>query len=88
MIAYLPPSLRGLMIAAFAAVWWETARRFSDDEIALMLKRIKRGFEFSEENFALDDIQGTGPGGMFIDKPRTISPYFSTSAFSMFCLIR
>ena len=36
-----------------------------------MLKRIQRGFEFSEDNFALDDIKDTGPGGMFIDKPRT-----------------
>jgi trimethylamine--corrinoid protein Co-methyltransferase len=43
-----------------------------DDEIALMLKRVKRGFEFSEENLTLDIIKSTGPGGMFLDNPHTL----------------
>ncbi len=43
-----------------------------DDEIALMLKRLARGVEFSEENLALDLIAEAGPGGMFIDKTHTL----------------
>ncbi|MBM3127501.1 MAG: trimethylamine methyltransferase [Chloroflexi bacterium] len=42
-----------------------------DNEIALMLKRLQRGFEFSRENFSLDLIKQVGPGGMFMDKPET-----------------
>jgi GAF domain-containing protein/ActR/RegA family two-component response regulator len=33
---FVPVVINDRMIAAFAAVWWETARSFSDDEIALM----------------------------------------------------
>jgi GAF domain-containing protein/ActR/RegA family two-component response regulator len=33
---FVPVVIKDRMIAAFAAVWWETARSFSDDEIALM----------------------------------------------------
>ncbi len=54
-----------------ALMCFDFAKATIDDEIALMLKRIQRGYEFCEENFALDDIRGTGPGGMFIDRPRT-----------------
>lgn len=54
-----------------ALMCFDFAKAVVDDEIALMLKRIKRGLEFAEENFAMDDIKDTGPGGMFIDKPRT-----------------
>jgi trimethylamine--corrinoid protein Co-methyltransferase len=56
-----------------ALLCFDFAKAVIDDEIALMLKRIHRGFEFSEDNFALDDITATGPGGMFIDKPRTFA---------------
>ena len=44
---------------------FDFAKAIIDNEIALMMKRIKRGFEFSEENFALDQITQVGPGGMF-----------------------
>jgi trimethylamine---corrinoid protein Co-methyltransferase len=44
---------------------FDFAKAIIDNEIALMMKRIKRGFEFSEENFALDQIAQVGPGGMF-----------------------
>jgi trimethylamine--corrinoid protein Co-methyltransferase len=37
-----------------------------------MLKRVKRGLEFSEENLALYVIAEVGPGSMFIDKPHTL----------------
>ncbi len=43
-----------------------------DNEIAQMLKRLKRGLEFSQDNMALDLIAEAGPGGMFIDKPHTL----------------
>ena len=33
---FVPVVINDRMIAAFAAVWWETARSFSDDEIALI----------------------------------------------------
>ena len=33
---FVPVIVKDRMIAAFAAVWWETAREFSDDEIALI----------------------------------------------------
>jgi len=43
-----------------------------DNEIALMLKRVKKGFDFSEENLALDVIAEVGPWGMYMDKPHTL----------------
>lgn len=44
-----------------------------DNEIALMLKRMARGYEFSEANLALDALREAGPGGMFIDKEHTLA---------------
>jgi trimethylamine---corrinoid protein Co-methyltransferase len=43
-----------------------------DDEIALMLKQIKRGLEFTDENLAVDVVKTVGPGGMFLDHPTTL----------------
>ncbi len=43
-----------------------------DDEIALMLKRIKRGLEFSDAELALDVIAQVGPGGSFMVNPHTM----------------
>jgi trimethylamine---corrinoid protein Co-methyltransferase len=54
-----------------ALMCFDFAKAAIDDEIAMMLKRLKRGFEFGEENFAMDDIREAGPGGMFVDKVRT-----------------
>ena len=48
------------------------AKAVIDDEIAQMLKRMKRGLEFNEENLALDVIKKIGPGGSFIVEPHTI----------------
>lgn len=42
-----------------------------DNEIALMLKRMKRGMEFSEENLCLDLIHEVGPGGTYLDLKHT-----------------
>jgi trimethylamine--corrinoid protein Co-methyltransferase len=43
-----------------------------DNEIALMLKRLVRGFEVGEEDLALDTIAQVGPGGAFIDTRHTL----------------
>ena len=50
---------------------FDFAKAVIDDEIAIMLKRIKRGLEFSEEKLALDVIKKIGPGGSFIKEPQT-----------------
>lgn len=51
---------------------FDFAKAVIDDEIAQMLKRAKRGLEFSEENLAVDVIKKIGPGGSFIIEPHTI----------------
>jgi len=51
---------------------FDFAKAVIDDEIALMLKRVKRGFEFSEEELALDVIAKVGPGGSFMMSPHTV----------------
>lgn len=43
-----------------------------DDEIAMMLKRIKKGFDFSQDEIGIDVIQQVGPGGSFMVHPHTI----------------
>jgi len=43
-----------------------------DNEIALMLKRMKKGFEYSEENLCLDLIGKIGPGGSYMDTEHTL----------------
>ncbi len=51
---------------------FDFAKAVIDDEIARMLKRLKRGFEFSEENLALDVIAEVGPGGSFMVHKHTM----------------
>jgi len=55
-----------------ALLTFDFAKAMIDNEIALMLKRVKKGFDFSEENLALDVISEVGPGGMYMDKPHTL----------------
>ena len=43
-----------------------------DDEIAQMIKRVRRGFEFSLETISFDEIKDTGPAGMFAGNPQTL----------------
>jgi trimethylamine--corrinoid protein Co-methyltransferase len=43
-----------------------------DDEIALMLKRMQRGFELDDTELALDVIAKVGPGGSFMVQPHTM----------------
>jgi len=49
-----------------------------DNEIALMLKRLVRGIEFSQENLSLDVIKEIGPAGNFIIHLQTMELMKST----------
>ncbi len=51
---------------------FDFAKAVTDDEIALMLKRVRRGFEFNEEELALDVIAEVGPGGSFMVNRHTV----------------
>ncbi len=56
-----------------ALMCFDFAKAVIDDEIARMLKRLQRGFEFSDATLrvSLDVIGAAGPAGMFLDKPQT-----------------
>lgn len=43
-----------------------------DDEVAQMLKRAYRGFDFDDAELALDVIAKVGPGGSFMVHPHTV----------------
>ena len=62
-------NMAGLLDALKA---FDFAKAVIDDEIALMLKRVKRGFEFKEEDLALDVIAEVGPGGTFLTHDNTV----------------
>jgi len=62
-----------------ALMSFDFAKAVIDNEIALMLKRVKRGFEFSEENLALGVIAEVGPGGMFMDTLHTLERMRTTA---------
>jgi trimethylamine--corrinoid protein Co-methyltransferase len=62
-----------------ALMVFDYARLVIDNEIALMLKRVRRGLEFSEGNLALDVIADVGPGGTFIDKRHTLQHMRTTA---------
>jgi trimethylamine--corrinoid protein Co-methyltransferase len=70
-------NLTGLLDSLMA---FDFAKAVIDDEISLMLKRIRRGMEFSEENLALDLIAEVGPAGMFMDHAHTLER-MKTAAF-------
>jgi trimethylamine---corrinoid protein Co-methyltransferase len=63
-----------------ALVTFDFGKAVIDSEIALMLKRLQRGFEFSRENLSPDLIAQVGPGGTFMDKPQTFD-LMKTSLF-------
>lgn len=58
---------------------FDFAKAVIDNEIALMLKRLKWGLEFSEENLSLDLIGEVGPGGTYMDKMDTLKRMRSTA---------
>jgi trimethylamine--corrinoid protein Co-methyltransferase len=59
---------------------FDFAKAVIDNEIAMMLKRMQKGVEFSKENMALDVIAETGPGGNYMDKMHTFE-HMRTTAF-------
>jgi trimethylamine--corrinoid protein Co-methyltransferase len=62
-------NMAGLLDALMS---FDFAKAVIDDEIAMMLKKVQRGLEFSEENLALDLIAQVGPAGMFMDQEHTV----------------
>ncbi len=52
---------------------FDFAKAMIDDEVAQMMKRVKRGVNFSEEDLAVNLIKEIGPGGSFIVAKHTIS---------------
>jgi len=62
-------NMGGLLSSLMA---FDFAKCVIDNEIALMLKRIGRGPEFSEEGLALGVIAEVGPGGSYMEKLHTI----------------
>jgi trimethylamine--corrinoid protein Co-methyltransferase len=52
---------------------FDFAKAVIDDEVALMLKRVKRGISFTEDDLAIDLIKQVGPGGSYIVAKHTIS---------------
>jgi len=45
---------------------FDFAKAVIDDEISMMLKRLKRGIKFDEQEIALDVIEQVKPGGSFM----------------------
>jgi trimethylamine--corrinoid protein Co-methyltransferase len=58
---------------------FDFAKAVIDDEIALMLKRVKRGLEFTEGDLAVDVIAEIGPGGSFMIHPHTMKRMKTTA---------
>jgi len=50
-----------------------------DNEIALMIKRVREGFGFSKESAALEEIKATGPAGLFAANPQTLERMLSAT---------
>jgi trimethylamine--corrinoid protein Co-methyltransferase len=60
---------------------FDFAKAVIDDEIAMMLKQLIRGVEYSEEDLALNLISEIGPGGNYMDCTHTIEHMRSSSFF-------
>ena len=50
---------------------FDFAKAVVDGEMGMMLKRLKRGLDFNEENLALNVIADVGPGGSYIELDHT-----------------
>jgi trimethylamine---corrinoid protein Co-methyltransferase len=51
---------------------FDFAKAVIDDEVAQMMKRVKRGVSFNEDDLAVNLIKEIGPGGSFIVAKHTI----------------
>ena len=56
-----------------ALTTFDFAKAVIDDEVAQMMKRVKRGISFNEEDLAVNLIKEIGPGGSYIVAKHTIS---------------
>jgi len=52
---------------------FDFAKAVADDEMAQMMKRMKRGISFNADDLGLDIIKQVGPGGSFITAKHTTS---------------
>jgi trimethylamine---corrinoid protein Co-methyltransferase len=52
---------------------FDFAKAVIDDEMAQMMKRVKRGISFTDDDLGMDLIKEIGPGGSFITAKHTIS---------------
>lgn len=55
-----------------ALMSFDFAQAMIDNEIAMMIKRVREGFGFSVESASLQEIKDTGPAGMFAANPATL----------------
>lgn len=62
-----------------ALMSFDFAQAVIDNEIALMIKRVREGFGFSEESASLQEIKETGPAGMFAANPATLERMLSAT---------
>jgi len=51
---------------------FDFAKAVIDNEIALMLKQLRKGIPFAEEDFCQDLIKKVGPGGSYIEEDHTM----------------
>src|ERR1051325_1434729 len=56
---------------------FDFAKAVIDDEVAQMMKRVKRGISFSDDDLAVELIKQIGPGGSYI-KPKHTSARMKT----------
>ena len=52
---------------------FDFAKAVIDDEVAQMMKRVKRGISFTDEDLAVNLIKEVGPGGSYIVAKHTIN---------------
>ncbi len=62
-----------------ALMSFDFAQATIDDEIALMIKRVRSGFNFSVQSASVEEIKQTGPAGMFADNPETLQRMHTTT---------
>jgi trimethylamine--corrinoid protein Co-methyltransferase len=56
-----------------ALTTFDFAKAVIDDEVAQMMKRVKRGISFNDDDLAVDLIKQVGPGGSYIVAKHTIA---------------
>ena len=69
-------NMSGLLDSLLA---FDFAKAVIDDEIAMMLRRLGRGFEFAPEEMALDVLAEVGPGGTFMFHEHTVEHMRNTN---------